>query len=140
MNFTTVQSTNIAIVYILDSYRPIGGEVIVTQSVFKGLSSRGQEFSTPFPLSFLFWGGLRLEEANAVCAAFFGFLLSFYVDQWIDESGYIGTFGTLAGISAAVFVCVIPFYFMGSQLRHKTWQWGFVKKLLHWNVDREVGE
>ncbi|KAF3407416.1 hypothetical protein DPV78_000321 [Talaromyces pinophilus] len=107
VNFTTVQSTNIAIVYILDSYHPIGGEVIVTQSVFKAL---------------------------------FGFVLSFYVDQWIDESGYIRTFGTLAGISAAVLACVIPFYFWGNQLRHKTWQWNFVKQLLHWNADREVGE
>jgi hypothetical protein len=38
VNFTTVQATNIAIVYIVDSYRPIAGEVIVTQSVYKGLS------------------------------------------------------------------------------------------------------
>ncbi|CEJ60600.1 hypothetical protein PMG11_09169 [Penicillium brasilianum] len=38
VNFTTVQATNIAIVYIVDSYRPIAGEVIVTQSVFKGWS------------------------------------------------------------------------------------------------------
>ncbi|KAJ5389286.1 uncharacterized protein N7496_000354 [Penicillium cataractarum] len=107
INFTTVQATNIAIVYIVDSYRPIAGEVIVTQSVFKAL---------------------------------FGFLLSFYVDQWIDESGYIHVFGTLAGLSAAVFICVFPFYYCGYQLRHATWQWGFIKKLLHWDVDREVGE
>ncbi|KXH50541.1 hypothetical protein CSAL01_07989 [Colletotrichum salicis] len=36
VNFTTVQSNNVALVYILDSYRPIAGEVIVTQSFFKG--------------------------------------------------------------------------------------------------------
>jgi hypothetical protein len=100
--------------------------------------------STPSPPrgfpSFLFYFSFARSEANTVCAALFGFLLSFYVDQWIDKSGYIGTFGALAGISAAVFVCVIPFYFWGNQLRHKTWQWGFVKNMLHWNVDREVGE
>lgn len=40
VNFTVVQSNNIGLVYILDSYRPIAGEVVVTQSVFKGMSTR----------------------------------------------------------------------------------------------------
>ena len=45
VNFTVVQSNNIGLVYIIDSYRPIAGEVIITQSVFKGMS---------FFLSFLY--------------------------------------------------------------------------------------
>ncbi|KAK1637438.1 hypothetical protein BDP81DRAFT_317979, partial [Colletotrichum phormii] len=92
VNFTTVQSNNVALVYILDSYRPIAGEVIVTQSFFK---------------------------------AVFGFLLSFYVNVWVQESGYLSVFGTLAGISAAVFLSTIPFYSFGDRMRQATWKWKF---------------
>ena len=35
-NFAVVQAMNVAIVYTVDAYRPIGGEVVVTQLVFKG--------------------------------------------------------------------------------------------------------
>ncbi|KAL2417987.1 hypothetical protein ABEF95_002438 [Exophiala dermatitidis] len=35
IGFTVVQSMNVSLVYILDSYRPVSGEVIVTQSTFK---------------------------------------------------------------------------------------------------------
>ncbi|KAI1498593.1 MFS transporter [Biscogniauxia marginata] len=107
VNFTTVQSNNISLVYILDSYRPIAGEVVVTQSVFKAL---------------------------------FGFLLSFYVNDWVLKSGYVNVFGILAGISAAVFLSTIPFYYYGNSLRQLSWRWGFAKRYLHWDVDREVGE
>ncbi|KAI3550562.1 hypothetical protein CSPX01_01612 [Colletotrichum filicis] len=107
VNFTTVQSNNVALVYILDSYRPIAGEVIVTQSFFK---------------------------------AVFGFLLSFYVNVWVQESGYLSVFGTLAGISAAVFLSTIPFYFFGNRMRQATWKWKFSRQFLHWHPDREVGE
>ncbi|KIX00394.1 uncharacterized protein Z518_10533 [Rhinocladiella mackenziei CBS 650.93] len=37
--FTIVQSMNVSLVYILDSYHPIAGEVIVTQSTFKACFS-----------------------------------------------------------------------------------------------------
>lgn len=37
VNFTVVQSNNVSIVYVLDSYRPIAGEVVVTQAAFKGI-------------------------------------------------------------------------------------------------------
>jgi hypothetical protein len=36
VNFSVVQAMNVAIVYTVDAYRPIGGEVVVTQLVFKG--------------------------------------------------------------------------------------------------------
>lgn len=39
VGFTVVQSMNVSLVYILDSYRPVSGEVIVTQSTFKGMVS-----------------------------------------------------------------------------------------------------
>lgn len=78
VNFTTVQSNNIALVYILDSYRPIGGEVIVTQAVFKCSCPRerltmSNESSNTDPYSL----------------AAFGFLISFYTNPWIEEWGYI---------------------------------------------------
>ncbi|KAJ9271366.1 hypothetical protein DTO212C5_2716 [Paecilomyces variotii] len=107
VNFTIVQANNIALLYILDSYRPIAGEVIVTQSVFK---------------------------------AIFGFLLSFYTKTWILESGYVTVFGVLAGISAGIFLGMIPFFFWGDRIRRATWHWGFIKNTLHWDSDREVGE
>ncbi|KAI1633838.1 MFS transporter [Biscogniauxia mediterranea] len=107
VNFTTVQSNNISLVYILDSYRPIAGEVVVTQSAFKAL---------------------------------FGFLISFYVNDWIMQSGYITVFGILAGVSAAVFLSTAIFYYWGGQIRESSWKWGFAKRFLHWDVDREVGE
>ena len=36
VNFSIVQAVNISMVYTIDSYRPIGGEVVVTQLGFKG--------------------------------------------------------------------------------------------------------
>jgi hypothetical protein len=75
-----------------------------------------------------------------VFIAAFGFLISFYTNPWVQKSGYIEAFGILAGISGAVFICFVPFYLWGDYLRTSSWKWGFVKKFLHWNVDREVGE
>lgn len=72
--------------------------------------------------------------------AAFGFLLSFYTNPWIAESGYSRAFGAMAGISGGVILCAIPMYFFGKSIRHKTWRWGFVKSLAHWDEDREVGE
>jgi hypothetical protein len=39
VNFSVVQAMNVAIVYTVDAYRPIGGEVVVTQLVFKGMKT-----------------------------------------------------------------------------------------------------
>ncbi|KAJ9131793.1 Major facilitator superfamily domain, general substrate transporter [Pleurostoma richardsiae] len=107
VNFTIVQANNIGLVYIIDSYRPIAGEVIITQSAFK---------------------------------AVFAFLLSFYVDSWIQQDGYITVFSIFAGVSAAVFLSTAIFYFWGVKLRHVSWKWLWVRKFLHWHADREVGE
>lgn len=37
VNFSVVQAMNVGIVYTVDAYHPIGGEVVVTQLVFKGM-------------------------------------------------------------------------------------------------------
>jgi hypothetical protein len=37
VNFSLVQSSNIVLVYTIDSYRPVGGEVVVSQFAFKCL-------------------------------------------------------------------------------------------------------
>ncbi|KAK0660583.1 Protein HOL1 [Lasiodiplodia hormozganensis] len=107
LNFSIVQATNVTLVYTIDAYRPVAGEVTVTQLAFKSA---------------------------------FGFLLSFYTNPWIAQSGYERAFGAMAGISGAVMLGWIPFYLFGKRIRHATWQWGFVKKLAHWDQDREVGE
>ncbi|KAL4755708.1 MFS transporter [Aspergillus foveolatus] len=107
VSFTTVQSNNVSLVYILDSYRPISGEVVVMQTVFR---------------------------------AAFGFLLNFYANPWIQQQGYTAVFGILAGISAGVFLFAVPLYVYGDQLRTASWGWGFIRRYLHLNIDREVGE
>jgi len=35
VSFATAQGTNVSFVYIMDSYRPIAGEAVVTQLAFK---------------------------------------------------------------------------------------------------------
>ncbi|KAF4457086.1 hypothetical protein F53441_874 [Fusarium austroafricanum] len=107
LNFSIVQATNISLVYTMDSYRPVAGELAVTQLAFKSA---------------------------------FGFLLSFYTNPWIEESGYSNAFGVMAGISGAVILFWIPIYIWGRRVRQATWKWGFVQNLVHWNKDREVGE
>ncbi|KAF2195068.1 MFS general substrate transporter [Zopfia rhizophila CBS 207.26] len=107
LNFSIVQATNVSLVYTIDAYRPIAGEITVTQLGFKSA---------------------------------FGFLLSFYTNPWIAQSGYERSFGAMAGISGAVILGWIPLYFFGSAIRQVTWRWGFVKRLAHWHEDREVGE
>ncbi|PYI16909.1 MFS transporter [Aspergillus violaceofuscus CBS 115571] len=72
--------------------------------------------------------------------AAFGFLLSFYTNPWIDQSGYALAFGEMAIIAGVVVVFFVPFYFWGRPLRHRTWQWRVMQKYAHWSEDREVGE
>lgn len=131
--FSTVQATNIALVYCLDSYRPIAGESVVTMSAFKGMRQ-----SHPVPsLVILLVPSNNLE----LCfVAAFGFLLNFYANHWIVSSGYQNSFGAMAGIIAAVLIVALPLYFWGRRIRRATWQWDFIKQLVHWTEDREVGE
>ncbi|EME78795.1 uncharacterized protein MYCFIDRAFT_157527 [Pseudocercospora fijiensis CIRAD86] len=107
LNFSITQATNVSLVYIVDAYRPIAGETVVTQLGFKSA---------------------------------FGFLLSFYTNPWIEKSGYQNAFGAMAGISAAVLVCWIPFFVFGKRIRHASLQWPIIDRAVKWSVDREVGE
>ena len=70
----------------------------------------------------------------------FGFLLSFYTNPWVQKSGYTSAYGAMAGISGALLLFVVPFYFFGRTIRAKTWNWGLIRKFVHWDDDREVGE
>lgn len=71
--------------------------------------------------------------------ALFGFLLSFYTNPWVEQSGYQDAFGTMAGISAGVIVLAGPLYIWGKSIRHITWNWPVIS-YVHWEDDREVGE
>lgn len=117
---------NVSLVYILDSYRPVSGEVIVTQSTFKG-----KYILSSSPLSD------RKADHFPAC---FGFLLGFYTNPWVEKDGYIGAFGAMAGIEAAILLAFVPFYLFGSRWRHMSWKWPFIRRLAHWAEDREVGE
>ncbi|KAF2234242.1 MFS general substrate transporter [Viridothelium virens] len=106
VSFAVAQATNVSLTYIVDAYRPISGETIVTQLAFKSC---------------------------------FGFLLSFYTNPWVNESGYSHAFGAMAGISAAVQILWIPLFFLGKQIRRQTIDWK-VMTFVGWSPDREVGE
>ncbi|KAK4186448.1 major facilitator superfamily domain-containing protein [Podospora australis] len=106
LNFAIVQGTNVALVYVIDCYRPVAGEVTLAVMGFKSL---------------------------------FGFLLSFYTNTWVTQSGYLNAYGTMAAISAAMLLGWIPLYFWGKRVRHATWQWRVIS-YVHWDDDREVGE
>ncbi|KAM5351598.1 hypothetical protein ACJ41O_004321 [Fusarium nematophilum] len=106
LNFSITQASSVCLVYVIDAYRPVAGEVSLAVLGFKSL---------------------------------FGFLLSFYTNPWINQSGYQVAYGTMAGIAGAVLVLWIPFYVWGKKIRHVTWNWPLVS-YIHWDDDREVGE
>lgn len=116
---------NVSLVYILDSYRPVSGEVIVTQSTFKGMVSVAYSMNS------------GTEIGLTAC---FGFLLGFYTNPWVQKDGYLGAFGAMAGIEAAILLGFIPFYFFGRHWRRMSWNWPFIRRIAHWAADREVGE
>jgi hypothetical protein len=72
--------------------------------------------------------------------ALLGFLLSFYTNPWIEDSGYAAAFGEMAAIMGVVLLGAIPFYCYGKKLRNMSWRWPIVRKIAHWDIDREVGE
>lgn len=76
---------------------------------------------------------------TSIYAALFGFLLSFYTNPWVDQSGYLNAYGAMAGISAAILVLWVPLYVWGRHIRHVTWSWPVIS-YVHWSEDREVGE
>ena len=106
VNFSIVQGTNVALVYVIDAYRPVAGEITLTVMGFKSL---------------------------------FGFLLSFYTNNWVTEAGYQTAYGIMAAIAAIVVLFWIPLFWLGKGIRHVTWQWPFIS-YIHWGDDREVGE
>jgi hypothetical protein len=124
VNFSVVQGTNVALVYTIDAYRPIAGEVTLTTMAFK----------CKCPAVILVFCDLF----NMFSAAF-GFLLSFYTNPWIEKIGYLNAYGSMAGISVAVLLCWIPLYIWGKRIRLATWHWG-ITSYVHWDEDREVGE
>lgn len=70
----------------------------------------------------------------------FGFLLSFYTNPWVTKSGYLNSYGAMAGISGGLIFLGMPFYIWGARIRRATWNWSLVRRFVHWDEDREVGE
>ena len=126
VNFVIVQATTVSLVYTIDSYRPVAGEVVVTQMAFKG----------------------QCSTVSCTCGCLvvlktllgaFGFLLFFYTNPWIAEAGYVDSTATMAAIFGAVMLFVIPLYLWGSKIRHVTLGWK-VMNFVCWDEDREIGE
>jgi hypothetical protein len=127
VSFAIVQATNVSLVYTIDAYRPVAGEVIVTQLGFKCKHI----LETPGT-------GITLIHLSSLAA--FGFLLSFYTNPWIAQDGYSRAFGAMAGISGAILILWIPFYIYGKRIREASLKWPVMKELIRWDLDREVGE
>jgi hypothetical protein len=45
VNFAVTQATNVSLVYTIDAYRPVAGEIVVTQLGFKGESTMNSQFA-----------------------------------------------------------------------------------------------
>jgi hypothetical protein len=117
VNFTIVQGTNVSFTYCLDAYKPVGGNVPL-----HGKLTTGEVVITQL--------GFK---------SMWGFLLSFYTNPWIAEMGYTKAYGTMAGISAAILILLVPIFFYGKRVRvaiHHARYMQWVK----WNDDRETGE
>jgi hypothetical protein len=130
VSFAIVQATNVSLVYTIDAYRPVAGEVIVSQLGFK--CKHILEFPGTYNRS------MTLTRLSSLAA--FGFLLSFYTNPWIAQDGYSRAFGAMAGISGAILILWIPFYIYGKRIREASLKWPVMKELIHWDLDREVGE
>lgn len=125
MNFSIVQATNIVLVYVIDAYRPVAGEVTLAVMGFKCECSHSSI--------------LLDSKLTKIHVALFGFLLSFYTNPWVDQSGYLNAYGAMAGISAAILILWVVLYVWGRHIRHVTWSWPVIS-YVHWSEDREVGE
>jgi hypothetical protein len=106
----------------MDCYRPIAGEVTVTQLAFKCKSSHL----------------LHVLMSKSQPLACFGFLLSFYTNVWV-EKGYGVAYGEMAAISGGCLLFSIPMYFWGKKIRIATAKLR-VLSFVSWDDDREVGE
>jgi hypothetical protein len=62
-----------------------------------------------------------------------------YTNTWIAKDGHAGSFGAMAGISAAVIPTWLPSYIYGKRIRHATQKWEIMKSI-PWNIDRAAGE
>jgi len=58
----------------------------------------------------------------------FAFGFSYAIVPWIEASGYIGIYSTLAGIQFGTILLGVPLWYWGKQIRHATAKW----KLIMW--------
>jgi hypothetical protein len=65
----------------------------------------------------------RLANNHAQNIVAFGFLHG--VDGWV-QTGYVSSFGTMAGIFVAIMALAIPLIFYGERIRHKTALWRII--------------
>jgi hypothetical protein len=111
------------LVYTIDAYLPIAGEVTVTQVAFKC-----KILIPPF---------LRSSIMLTDLLALFGFLLSFYTNPWVAESGYLNAYGEMAAISATIILTTVPLFFYGKRIRGATTKW-WIMKYVAWDEDRNL--
>jgi hypothetical protein len=62
-----------------------------------------------------------LASKNVVC---FGFLYGLL--PWVEDSGYIASFGTQAGVYVAICLLAVPVIVYGQQIRHTTSGWRII--------------
>lgn len=78
INFTITQATNVSLVYTIDSYRPIAGEIVVTQLAFKSAFGFLLGFYTnPWVTEHGY--NVAYGEMAAICAAVLVFWIPFFI-------------------------------------------------------------
>jgi Major Facilitator Superfamily len=78
VNFTITQATNVSLVYTIDSYRPIAGEIVVTQLAFKSAFGFLLSFYTN-PWVTKHGYNVAYGEMAAICGAILIFWIPFFV-------------------------------------------------------------
>ena len=98
--------------YVSDCYLPVNADALLLVNGLKVCLVAQSEQSPK---------GLADNYMQNIVA--FGFLHG--VDGWV-QTGYVSSFGTMAGIFVAIMALAIPLIFYGERIRHKTALWRII--------------
>ena len=95
--------------YVSDCYLPVNADALLLVNGLKVCRCSVQNYHSTALLT--------ITTQNIVA---FGFLHG--VDGWV-QTGYVNSFGTMAGIFVAVMALAIPLVLYGERIRHTTALW-----------------
>lgn len=97
--------------YVSDCYLPVNADALLLVNGLKVCHAAQCQKKVPK------WTSLTIITQNIVA---FGFLHG--VDGWV-QTGYVSSFGTMAGIFVAIMALAIPLVLYGERIRHTTALW-----------------